>query len=100
MEIIATAASVKQAEHLLRAGEDRLFIGNSQFGLRLPYSFSVEELRELVHLAHQDGKKVTVAVNSLMHNASMDTLPGFLEQLADMAVDAVTCGDPGAIMLL
>ncbi|EAC2510482.1 U32 family peptidase [Listeria monocytogenes] len=100
MEIIATADSMKQAEQLLRAGVDRLYIGNSQFGLRLPYSFSVEELREIVHLAHQEGKKVTVAVNSLMHNEHMEELPEFLEHLADMKVDAVACGDPGAIMLL
>ncbi|MFH5638034.1 hypothetical protein ACHI6R_13020, partial [Listeria monocytogenes] len=29
MEIIATADSMKQAEQLLRAGVDRLYIGNS-----------------------------------------------------------------------
>ncbi|MCB2517715.1 U32 family peptidase, partial [Listeria monocytogenes] len=37
---------------------------------------------------------------SLMHNEHMEELPGFLEHLADMKVDAVPCGDPGAIMLL
>lgn len=100
MEIIATADSIIQAEKLLRAGVDRLYVGNSQFGLRLPHSFSVEELREIVDLAHQQGKKVTIAVNSLMHNEHMELLPPFLEQLAEMDVDTVACGDPGAIMLL
>lgn len=100
MEIIATADSIIQAEKLLRAGVDRLYVGNSQFGLRLPYSFSVEELREIVHLAHQKGKKVTVAVNSLMHNEHMELLPEFLERLAEIKVDTIACGDPGAIMLL
>lgn len=35
MEIIATVDSLAQAEQLLEAGVDRLYVGQSPFGLRL-----------------------------------------------------------------
>ncbi|WP_239256932.1 peptidase U32 family protein [Listeria ilorinensis] len=100
MEIIATAASVQQAEQLLRAGVDTLYIGNSRFGLRLAHSFSLEEIREVTNITHQAGKRVIVAVNALMHNEHLIELPEFLQTLADMQVDAISCGDPGVILLL
>ncbi|WP_088809098.1 MULTISPECIES: peptidase U32 family protein [Listeria] len=100
MEIIATAESALQAENLLRAGVDTLYIGNSRFGLRLPASFSNEELEEITNLAHSFGKKVIVAVNALMHNEHVEEIPAFLKALDRMAVDKIAVGDPGVILML
>ncbi len=100
MEIIATAESALQAENLLRAGVDTLYIGNSRFGLRLPASFSNEELEEITTLAHSFGKKVIVAVNALMHNEHVEEIPVFLKALDAMAVDKIAVGDPGVILML
>ncbi|WP_163652336.1 peptidase U32 family protein [Listeria sp. PSOL-1] len=100
MEIIATADSALQAEKLLRAGVDTLYVGNNRFGLRLPASFSVTELQEIVAFAHGQGKKVIIAVNGLMHNEHIAEIPAYLKQLAEIKADAIACGDPGVILTL
>ncbi|EFI83184.1 peptidase U32 family protein [Listeria grayi] len=100
MEIIATVDSLAQAEQLLEAGVDRLYVGQSPFGLRLPRSFSLEEISEMTSMAHQAGKKITVALNGLMHNKEIKQLPPFLEALDEIGVDAFTCGDPGTMLLV
>lgn len=100
MEIIATAESALQAENLLRAGVDTLYIGNSRFGLRLPTSFSNAEIEEITKLAHSFGKKVIVAVNALMHNDHLKELPVFLREMDAMGVDKIAVGDPGVILML
>ena len=45
--ITATAESIEQVKQLLEAGVDRIYVGEKDFGLRLPTTFSHEELREI-----------------------------------------------------
>lgn len=100
IHLIATAESVGQAEALLDAGVDRLYIGGHPFGLRLPRSLNLDEIASITDAAHRRGKQVTVACNALMHNDRIEELPQFLTKLAECHVDAVTMGDPGAIFVL
>ena len=46
--ITATAESIEQVKQLLEAGVDRIYVGEKDFGLRLPTTFSHEELREII----------------------------------------------------
>ncbi|GCF94586.1 peptidase U32 [Enterococcus florum] len=100
IEIIATAESMAQAKSLLAAGVDTLYIGEETYGLRLPYSFSREEQKELIDDAHQKGKKINVAVNGIMHPDKMKAIPEYLEFLAACRPDRVVVGDTGVIYLL
>jgi collagenase-like PrtC family protease len=100
IELIATAESVEQAEALLLAGVDTLYIGEEMFGLRLPTSFSREEQRSLTEKAHAAGKKVTVALNGIMHPEKMKQVPEYLAFLKEIHVDQVTVGDPGIIFVM
>ncbi|MGM0122936.1 hypothetical protein IGI37_000302 [Enterococcus sp. AZ194] len=97
IELVATAESVVQAQAVLTAGVDTVYIGEERFGLRLPYSFSREEQKELVAFAHQLGKKVNVAVNGIMHPEKMKGIPDYLAFLKEIQVDQITVGDPGVI---
>ncbi len=65
--ITATAESIEQVKQLLEAGVDRIYVGEKDFGLRLPTTFSHEELREIAKIVHDAGKELIVAVNALMH---------------------------------
>lgn len=78
IELIATAESMAQAEELLAVGVDTLYIGEEDFGLRLPYSFSREEQKALIDLAHANGKKVNVSINGIMHPDKMKKIPEYL----------------------
>ncbi|MBB4825050.1 collagenase-like PrtC family protease [Sporosarcina luteola] len=99
IELIATAESLGQAEKLLE-NVDTLYIGEDEFGLRLPASFSRAEQKEMIRLAHDAGRKVTVAVNALFHNDRIQAVLPYLEFLAEAGADAVTVGDPGVIHLM
>ncbi|MGG5314286.1 peptidase U32 [Enterococcus sp. DIV2381] len=97
IEIITTIESMKQAEALLEAGTDTLYFGEERFGLRLPASFTREEQRELVELAHRYGKKVNIAVNGIIHPEKMKKIPEYLLFLKEINADMITVGDTGII---
>ena len=99
IELIATVESLSQAEALL-SYVDTLYFGEEQFGLRLPHSFSREQQTNLVALAHQKGKKVTVAVNGIMHPEKMALIPAYLKFLRQIEVDQIAIGDPGIIYVM
>lgn len=100
IELIATAESITQAEELLAAGVDTLYIGEEEYGLRLPHSFSREEQKALIELAHAKGKKVNIAVTGIMHPEKMRKIPEYLAFLAEVKPDRVVVGDTGVIYLL
>ncbi|MGT2771513.1 peptidase U32 family protein [Streptococcus marimammalium] len=98
--ITATAESIEQTKHLLELGVDRIYIGEKNFGLRLPNTFECDEMREIATLVHQKGKKLTVAVNALMHQGMIDRLPNYLDFLEAIKTDFITVGDTGVIYLV
>lgn len=100
IEIVATAESVGQAKLLITAGIDVLYIGEDEFGLRLPASFSQDEVTEITDLAHEHGKKVRVALNFIMHNDRINKVVPYLKFLQEIGVDSITVGDPGIIQLM
>lgn len=100
IEIVATVESVRQAKDLIAAGVDTLYIGNDEFGLRMPFSFSNDDIKEIIVLAHEAGRKVCVAVNGLMHNDHIKEIVPYLEFLQEAGADSITVGDPGVIHIL
>ncbi|WP_203248590.1 peptidase U32 family protein [Sporosarcina beigongshangi] len=100
IELIATAESVEQGKLLIGIGVDTLYIGEDEFGLRLPGSFSRDEIEEITSFAHQHHKRVCVAVNALMHNDRIEKIVPYLTFLQSIGVDAITVGDPGVIHLM
>lgn len=93
--ITATAESIKQVKELLAIGVDRIYVGEENYGLRLPYNFSHDELREIAKLVHEAGKELTVACNALMHQGMMDSIKPFLELMKEIQVDYLVVGDAG-----
>ncbi|WP_035199865.1 peptidase U32 family protein [Heyndrickxia coagulans] len=100
IHIIATAESSGQAEALIAAGVDTLYIGGNRFGLRMPGHITLEEIGDITKFAHRQNRKVYTAVNGLMHNGHIEALPEYLSSLEKTGVDAITAGDPGVIQLL
>lgn len=97
--ITATAESFDQAKQLLELGVDRIYVGERAFGLRLPKTFTLSELRQLAELVHASGKELTVAVNALMHQGMMDALPEYLDFLEEIKADYITVGDAGVFYI-
>jgi collagenase-like PrtC family protease len=100
INITATVESLAQAKALLALGVETLYLGESEYGLRLPHAFTWEELRDITELAHAAGAKVTVAVNAIMHPEKMANIKSYLDFLQEIQVDQVTVGDTGVIFVL
>lgn len=100
IEITATVESLAQAKELLEAGVDVLYVGEELFALRLPTYFSRDEQKALVELAHSYNKKVSVAVNGIMHPEKMSLIPEYLDFLVEIKADQVVVGDTGVIFVL
>ena len=98
--ITATAESIEQVKQLLEAGVDRIYVGEKDFGLRLPTTFSHDQLREIAKLVHDDGKELIVAVNALMHQDMMDRIKPFLDFLEEIKTDYITIGDAGVFYVV
>ena len=96
IELVTTVESIEQAEKLLPM-VDTIVFGEETFGLRLPCSFTHNEQKELVALAHAAGKKAMVAVNGIMHPEKMKQVTAYLAFLNEIHVDKITLGDPGII---
>lgn len=93
--ITATAESIEQVKELLAIGVDRIYVGEENYGLRLPHHFSDDDLREIARLVHEAGKELTVACNALMHQDMMDSVKPFLDLMKDIQVDYLVVGDAG-----
>ncbi len=93
--ITATAESIEQVKDLLEAGVDRIYIGEADYGLRLPHNFTYDDIREIAALVHTAGKELTVAANALLHQEMMDSIKPFLELMKEIRVDYLVVGDAG-----
>lgn len=98
--ITATAESIEQVKELLKAGVDRIYVGEKHYGLRLPHTFSYDELRQIADLVHEAGREIVVAVNALMHQDMMDNIKPFLDFLAEIKTDYITVGDAGVFYVV
>ena len=98
--ITATAESIERVKELLEAGVDRIYVGEKHYGLRLPHTFSYDELRQIADLAHEAGREIVVAVNALMHQDMMDNIKPFLDFLAEIKTDYITVGDAGVFYVV
>ncbi|AHY17946.1 peptidase U32 [Streptococcus iniae] len=95
MEKIIITATAERVKELLAIGVDRIYVGEENYGLRLPHHFSDDDLREIARLVHEAGKELTVACNALMHQDMMDSVKPFLDLMKDIQVDYLVVGDAG-----
>ncbi|MBM7563714.1 peptidase U32 family protein [Paenibacillus sacheonensis] len=97
-ELLIDAASLADMERLIEAGADAFVVGEARYGMRLPGEFDIGAMAAAVKLAHANRVSVYAAVNNVMDNATVDTLPNYIGALADAGVDAVVFGDPAVLM--
>ncbi|MBW7477730.1 U32 family peptidase [Paenibacillus oenotherae] len=97
-ELLTSAASLEEMERLIEAGADAFVIGESRYGLRLAGEFDAAMIAEAVKLAHPRGVRIYAALNNLMDNVTVGTLPDYIRSLHDAGVDALVFGDPAVLM--
>ena len=72
IELLSPAGSYQGLQAVIRAGADAVYIGGSRFGARA-YADNpdVEELKEAIDFTHIHGKKIYLAVNTLLKNQEL-----------------------------
>ena len=100
-ELLSPAGDIEAAYSAFYFGADAVYLGLRQFSARAEaVNFTPAELDEITAYAHSIGKKVYVAVNTVMQESE---LPALLETLAvceQCRVDAVIVQDWGVARLI
>ena len=100
LELLAPAGDRERLLMALRYGADAVYLAGRQFGMRsASVSFSDEGLREAALLAHAQGAKLYVTVNTLPREEELKALPPYLEFLQDAGADALIIADLGVMAL-
>ena len=100
-ELLAPGGSFLGAHAAFAAGADGVYLGLKEFSARkAAQNFSLDQLRRIRQLAADKGKKVYVAVNTIIREDELARLFETFSWLAALAVDGVIVQDLGACDLL
>ncbi|MBU0678391.1 MAG: U32 family peptidase [Verrucomicrobia bacterium] len=84
----------------LAYGADAVYVGAAGFSMRpKAASFTPEVLAEALAHTRRCGKKLYVAMNSMLFDEDFDLLANWLEQTRNLPFDALIIADPGAFDL-
>ncbi len=100
-ELLAPGGSFLAAHAAFAAGADGVYLGLKEFSARkAAQNFSMDQLRRIRQLAADTGRKVYVAVNTVVREAELDRLFETFYWLAALSVDGVIVQDLGVYDLL
>ena len=100
IELLSPAGDMEQLNMSILYGADAVYLAGTSFGMRsFAGNFSRSELPKAVALAHSQGVKVHVTVNTMPRNEEVVHLPEYLELLDSAGVDALILADLGAFTL-
>jgi putative protease len=100
-ELLAPAGSLAIAEAAFDSGADAVYIGIGTMNLRAHSpNFHLEDLDELLQIAHSRGKKVYAAFNTMPDESMLSDVRKSCEEikLLRYSIDAFIVSDPGVIM--
>ena len=99
-ELLSPAGDLERLRMALLYGADAVYPAGRRFGMRSStVSFSDEDLRTAVTLAHEKNVKIYVTVNTLPREGELAALPKYLEFLQDAGADALIIADLGVLEL-
>jgi putative protease len=100
-ELVAPAGSTAAFLAGLRAGADAFYLGIGKYNARArAQNFELEELESIVGVARDNGRKVYLALNVLMHDREVKGFLRILERVEAYGVDGVILQDLGVLYLM
>ena len=98
LELLAPAGSLKTLKAVINAGADAVYLGGSMFGARAyANNFNEEELLEAIRFGHIHGRKIILAVNTLLKEYELGQLYDYLHPYYEAGLDAVIVQDMGVM---
>lgn len=100
-EILAPAGSFEALEAALKCGADAVYIGGKYFSARgNAKNFSDEEIADACNLCHLYGKKLYIAVNTVISDNEADLFCNFIKYTSSVGADAYIVQDWGCLYLI
>lgn len=98
LELLAPAGSLKTLKAVIHAGADAVYLGGSMFGARAyANNFNEEELLEAIRFGHIHGRKIILAVNTLLKEYELGQLYDYLHPYYEAGLDDVIVQDMGVM---
>ncbi len=100
VELLLPAGGLDTLVTAVQYGADAVYIGGQRFGLRAKAdNFSLEDMKQGIKYAHENGVKVYLTVNIFAHNDDIKAVGEYFDEIRDIGLDAVLISDPGLFML-
>ncbi len=100
MELLAPAGSRAALTVALTAGADAVYVGAPGCNARsLSREFSFQELDSMIHQAHEAGRRIYMAMNSLVKEEELPRTLTLLARLEQMRPDGLIVQDPGLLRI-
>lgn len=97
-ELLAPAGSFAILKAVLNAGADAVYAAGNRFGARAyAKNFTEEEMLAAIDYVHLKGKRLYLTVNTLLKDAEIKELYGYLAPLYEAGLDAVIVQDIGVL---
>ena len=100
IEIMAPCGCYEALHAAIAAGADSVYFGVGQLNMRSASAanFTLDDLAKIVGIAHQNGKKAYLTVNTVVYEGEIEALHALLDRAAEEKVDAVIVSDQAAIL--
>ena len=102
MMIELTAGNFEKLEKVIQYGADAVYLGLNQFNLRAAGgNFNLyDQLPQAIELAHKNGVKAYLTLNSLVRDHDFADLEMTIKALPATGIDAVIVTDPGVLQMV
>ena len=99
-ELLAPAGSFEKAKTAFIYGADAIYCGTSSLSLRTRADMDDNDLFKTIRYAHENGKKVYVAINIFPWDESYEEVANQARMLNELNVDGVIVSDGGVVELI
>ena len=100
-ELLAPAGSFAILKAVINAGADAVYAAGNRFGARAyAKNFTEEEMLAAIDYVHLKGKRLYLTVNTLLKDAEIKELYGYLAPLYEAGLDAVIVQDIGVLQFI
>lgn len=100
LELLAPAGDWPHLQAALQSGADAIYFGVDGWNMRAgARNFGLQDLSQVVSVAHEQGARAYLALNTLCYEDELDALEGLLDRVRAAAVDAVIAADLAVIEL-
>ncbi len=100
IEIMAPVGCMESLHAAIAAGADAVYFGVGVLNMRARSSvnFTLDDLANIVKIAHEAGVKTYLTVNTILYDTEMEDMRAVVDRALKEGVDAIIAADVAAIM--